>query len=367
MESSMIGRVVGHFQVREKLGAGAMGEVYLAWDSRLRRPVALKILPPATRANIVARRRLQREALALSRLNHPCVAVIYDFVEEPDLDGLVMEFVSGDSLDRIVARGAMDEAALLGNAVQIADGLAAAHEAGVIHRDIKPGNIRITSQGKVKLLDFGLAQLVHSTTISSPDSDSSRGMIAGTMAYIAPEVWGGAPATALSDLYSVGVVLHEMATGVRPFAGLSGHALVHATLHLDAGSVRERNPAISPELDAVIARLMAKRPEDRFASARELHRTLDDLHAARRSGSLDRKPAEQVTRVPRWAIPAGVVTLAAVAAIVWSLATTWRPAAHRASVVAVLPLKDPFGDSASTYFTDGVTYELTVALAEYES
>jgi eukaryotic-like serine/threonine-protein kinase len=364
-EASMIGRVIGHFQLREKIGAGAMGEVYLAWDSRLRRPVALKILPPATIANLVARKRLQREALALSRLNHPCVATLYDFVEEPDLDGLIMEFVSGESLDHIVARGALDETTLLDYAVQIADGLAAAHDAGVVHRDIKPGNIRITSRGKVKLLDFGLAQLLHGTAASAASSDSAQGMIAGTIAYIAPEVWGGAPATAASDLYSVGVVLHEMATGVRPFAGLAGQALVHATKCLDAGPVRDRNPAITPELDAVIARLMSKRPEDRFASARDLHQALDALHAARRSGRLAPAFAARAA-LRQWAVPVAVLVVGT-AALLWGTSGLRRPGPRRASVVAILPFSDPYGDSSSTYFADGVTHDLTVALAEYDS
>ena len=361
----MIGRVIGHFQVREKLGSGSMGEVYLAWDSRLRRPVALKILPPTTIANVLARKRLQREALALSRLNHPCVAVLYDFVEEADLDCLIMEFVSGDPLDRIVARGAMDEATLLAYAVQIADGLAAAHEAGIVHRDIKPSNIRITPQGKVKLLDFGLAQLLQATTISALSSGSSAGLIAGTMAYIAPEVWEGAPATAASDLYSVGVLMYEMATGVRPFEGLTGHALVHATQGLQAPPARGKNPDLSPELDAVIARLLSKRPEDRFASARDLYQTLEDLHAARRSGRIG-GVAMGWAQLRRRALLAVAVTVAAALAIAWGLAGNEKHA-RRSFVVAVLPFTDPYGDSTSTYYADGVTHDLTVALAEYDS
>ena len=364
----MIGRIIGHFQVREKIGAGAMGEVYRAWDSRLRRPVALKVLPPATIANIVARKRLQREALALSRLNHPSVATIYDFVEEPDLDGLVMEFVSGESLDRVVSEGPLDEGTLLGYAVQIADGLSAAHEAGVIHRDIKPGNIRITPQGRVKLLDFGLAQLVlRSASATATSSDSDPGAIAGTIAYIAPEVWGGAPATASSDLYSVGVVLYEMATGIRPFAGLTGTSLVQAVKELDPGSARTRNTLITPELDSVIARLMSKRPEDRFASARHLHHALDILHATRRSDSIDRSGARGGMSMHLPVVPLALIALVTVVAIVWVLGRFLPPAVGRASVVAVLPFKDVSSDSASTYFADGVTYELTVTLAEYDT
>lgn len=364
----MIGRVVGHFEIREKIGAGAMGEVYLAWDAHLRRKVALKFLPPSTIANVVAKQRLRREALALSRLNHPAVATLYDYYSDSEHDCLVMEFVEGESLDRIARRGPLDESLLLRYAVQIADGLAAAHAAKVVHRDLKPANLRITPEGRVKILDFGLAKQVAQSagsTTSTPSSDSSGGEVAGTLAYIAPEVWSGEPFTAAADLFSLGVVLFELATGARPFEGLTGSALVHAIKEESPGSARSRRPSLSGEMDAIITRLLSKRPADRYASARELHDELEALHNARSGPSPSPQPAPPPAPARPWRWQA-VSTLGG-AAVLLALAFWIWGRQKGTAVVAVLPFTDLSEASVGAHFADGVTEELTSRLAEHDS
>lgn len=364
----MIGRVVGHFEIRERIGAGAMGEVYLAWDSHLRRRVALKFLPPSTVANVVAHQRLRREALALSKLNHPSVATLFEFLSEPEYDCLVMEYVEGESLDQIVRRGPLEEELLLRYAVQIADGLAAAHEAGLLHRDLKPANLRVSPQGWVKLLDFGLAkQVARSTNDTMSSDDHEDEGIAGTMAYIAPEIWSGRPYGAHADLYSLGVVLYELATGQRPFGSLSGSALVHAIKQESPVPARELRPALSGALEAVIRRLMSKRPEDRYASARELHADLDRLWTSRRSGSQTAilGPDGPARAWSRRSLFLGALAGVLAAVTIVSLVRP-TPSSHGA-VVGILPLRDTSADSTRPYFAEGVTGELAARLAEQDS
>ena len=263
----MIGRSIGHYRILEEIGRGGMGVVYRARDEKLRRDVAVKLLPPGTLADLTSRQRLRREALALSRLNHPAVAVLHDFVSTPECDCIVMEFVLGHSLDEIVRRGAQPEHEALRLGVQLAQGLAAAHAAGIIHRDLKPANLRVTPDGWLKILDFGLASRTLLSGESSPGESTQTTRVAGTVAYVAPEVWGGAPASEASDLYAAGVVLYEMATGLHPFQDLASKGMAFAALTLDPPSARTRNPALSPEFESAILRCMEKDPARRIPSA----------------------------------------------------------------------------------------------------
>ncbi len=363
----MIGRVIDHFQIKERIGHGTYGDVYLAVNLRLLSPVAIKILRPALLRDVLLRRELRREARLLAKLHHPNVVQILDYIEDSDLDAVIMEFVEGEPLDHALARGPLEEKTLLHHALQVCDGLQAAHDKGVIHRDIKPSNIRVNAQGWVKLLDFGLAKLIaQSQSVTTDQAEAVESGIAGTMPYIAPEIWRNSGVTAASDLYSVGVVLYEMATGARPFPGLVGQPLIQAILYQEAPRVREANPAISPELDEVIAKLLAKRPEDRFGSARELHAALDAIHAryASRSGSGTLRSSASTWGArsgagrSRWAWVAGAVA-AATAAVTIPLAF----APHRPiSVLAAVPFDA--ADSSSVYYADGVTEDITRLLSE---
>ena len=194
---------LGHYRVMEKIGAGGMGEVYRARDEHLARDVAIKVLPPGTLTDESARKHFHKEALILSQLNHPNIATIYDFDTQQGVDFLVMEYISGITLSAKVAAGPLPEKEVLRLGVQLAEGLAAAHEQGVIHRDLKPSNVRVTADGRLKILDFGLAKLVgpFSGTETTQSLGESQG-IAGTLPYMAPEQLRGQACDVRTDIYS---------------------------------------------------------------------------------------------------------------------------------------------------------------------
>ncbi len=214
----MIGQKLGHYRVLEKIGEGGMGVVYRARDERLERDVALKVLPADALSDDTARRQFRKEALALARLNHPNIGAVYDFDCQDGIDFLVMEYVPGSTVGEKVVAGISEKEVLqLGR--QLAAGLAAAHEQGIIHRDLKPANLRVTPDGLLKILDFGLAKLLHrdpgaDVTVSA----TQEGAVAGTLPYMSPEQLRGDALDARTDIYAAGAVLFEMATGQRPFS-----------------------------------------------------------------------------------------------------------------------------------------------------
>src|SRR5438876_2431086 len=258
----MIGETLGHYRVDKHLGAGGMGDVYKAYDTRLERDVALKVLPPTKTGDPTARKRFRQEALALSRFNHPHIATIHDYNSVDGVDFLVMELVNG-------ARpvGPLSEKQVLETGAQIAEGLAAAHAHGVLHRDLKPANLALTPDGRVKILDFGLALLVR-TTESSPTMLLEQGT-AGTLAYMAPEQINGAESDERADIYATGAVLYELATGRRPFDAPVPGRLMHAILTEQPPAPSTINPAISPQLDRIILKALEKDPSRRYQSANE--------------------------------------------------------------------------------------------------
>src|SRR5436309_7898112 len=259
----MIGQTLGHYRVDEHLGAGGMGEVYKARDTRLERDVALKVLPQAKSGEPIARRRFRQEALALSRFNHPNIATIHDYDSADGTDFLVMELVGGTP-----PAGPLSEQEVLTIGVQIAEGLAAAHGHGVLHRDLKPANLAMTPDGRLKILDFGLALLVR-TTESSPTMLHEDGT-AGTLAYMAPEQINGGDVDERADIYSAGAVLYELATGRRPFNDPVAGRLIHAILIEQPAAPSAINPAISPALDGIILKALDKDPKRRYQSANAL-------------------------------------------------------------------------------------------------
>src|SRR5262245_1750832 len=217
---------LGHYEVREPLGAGGMGEVYRAHDTRLGRDVALKVLPQGALADDAARRRFKKEAQALLRLSHPHIASLLDCdTTDGGVDFLVMELVTGPSLDAKLKRGALPEKEVVRLGAQIVRALVAAHEQGVIHRDLKPQNVRLTPDGLVKVLDFGLARIAP-VLDEGETTDTASGIAAGTPPYMSPEQLLGREVDARTDVYAAGVVLYEMATGRRPFGEASGPQLV---------------------------------------------------------------------------------------------------------------------------------------------
>jgi len=264
---------VAHYRIEARLGEGGMGVVYRAKDLHLGRSVALKFV----KAQFTSR--AQREARAVAALNHPNIAVVYEAAEHKGAHYLAMEYVDGHALSDEIRVGPMAQARLVHYALQAAAALEHAHSRGIVHRDVKPGNILVNSQGVIKLVDFGLAKAF--VTVTETESIvTALGNFVGTLHYAAPEVLNGRPADARSDLYSLGVVLYEMASGVLPFAGIEGPAFIAAVLRGDAPPLQQRNPVVSKALAAVVSRAMAVLPEDRFRTAAELRAALSAMSSA---------------------------------------------------------------------------------------
>lgn len=275
----MIGETLGQFRILEMIGAGGMGVVYRAHDERLDRDVALKVLPPGTLSDEAMRRRFRQEALALSRLNHPNIATVHDFNSQGGVDFLVMEWIPGETLDHKIAGAPLPEREILRLANQLTQGLEAAHHQGVIHRDLKPGNLRVTPDERLKILDFGLAMLRQAEMTDSARTTElgEHPLVAGSPPYMAPEQLLGEKVDGRSDLYAAGAVVYEMATGRRPWPQAHGARLIDAILHLLPLAPRELNTRLSPGLEAVILKCLDKDPGRRYQSARELLVDLERL------------------------------------------------------------------------------------------
>jgi len=341
-----------------------MGEVYRARDEHLERDVAIKVLPPGMLANDAARKRFRQEALALSKLNHPNIATVHDFVSEPQADFLVMECVPGTTLSDKLGAGPLAEKDILALGAQLAEGLAAAHEQGIIHCDLKPGNLHITPDGRLKILDFGLARFLGPTGDSIPtQTESQIRDAAGTLPYMAPEQLSGSPPDTRSDLYAAGVVLYEMATGQRLFPyEREAHRQLAAILHQAPRAPTALNPRVSAGLEGVILKCLEKDPEHRYQSAREI---LADLRRLGVSTSLINVTAAGTARRSRHALFLWLCAAAAALALAgggWLL--RMRAGAGEIHSLAVLPLRNLSGDPEQDYFADGMTEALITDLGK---
>jgi len=277
----MVGQTYGHYRIIDKIGAGGMGEVYRARDEQLDRDVALKLLPAGTVSDEGARKQFRKEALALAKLNHPNIETIYEFNSQDGVDFLAMELVPGQSLDEMLYGGPMPELEVVRLGTQFAEGLAAAHEQGIIHRDLKPANLFVTPDGRVKILDFGLAKLMHAGKAHDVTNSVTMqsGAISGTVPYMSPEQLRGLPVDVRSDIYAAGAVLYEMATGRRPFPQTQTAELMTAILVQTLPPARSVNPVVSPKMENVIAKSLEKDPTQRFQSARDLRAALQGVAA----------------------------------------------------------------------------------------
>jgi serine/threonine protein kinase len=294
-ESNLTGSRISHYAIANLIGSGGMGQVYRGRDERLRRDVAIKVLASVVESRPHLRHRLIVEARALSRLSHPHVAGIYDFVTEAGRDFIIMEFVSGATLKSIVADGPLPLAEVIRLGRQMVRGLAAAHAAQVVHHDIKPGNLKVTSSGDLKILDFGLATAVPCRASAEISTESgSRFEPAGTLPYMAPEQLRGEVADGRSDIFSVGAVLYEMATGRLAFPQQQLAQLIEAILHQDPIPPSALNPFLPLAFERVVMKAMEKEPGERHQSAGELGDEIDGLTAA-----ATRKPA-RASRLRDW-------------------------------------------------------------------
>jgi serine/threonine-protein kinase len=270
----VIGRTLGHYLIREKLGTGGMGEVYLAEDTKLARNVALKVLPPELASNPDRRERFHREAKAVAALNHPNIVTLHSVEEAEGVLFLTLELVDGETLRDKIDRGPIPVEQVFDLGAQIGEGLSKAHAAGILHRDLKPHNVMVTADGRVKLLDFGLAKFLERRE-TDPDAptmarETSPGMTLGTAGYMAPEQALGKEVDARADLFALGVVLYEMATGRSPFRGETLAAFFDSLLHDAPPSLSAVNPELPRDLARIVERAMEKEPARRYASAEEL-------------------------------------------------------------------------------------------------
>jgi TolB-like protein len=359
------GASFGGYDVVSRLGAGGMGEVWRARDPTLEREVALKVLPAEMVADDTARARLLREARLAARLNHPNVCTIHEVGEAEGQVYVAMELVPGQALSQRLANARMGIEDVLRLGEQMADALAHAHDSGVVHRDFKSPNVIVTPEGRAKVLDFGLAKEVveaeSEATTFTADSLTAAGALVGTLAYMAPEQLKGRRADARSDVWALGVVLYEMASGVRPFAGKTGYELSSAILTHPPPPLPADVPA---PLATIIAHCLAKDPAQRYSRAGEVRSALETL---RQGGVPTERWRPGLPARRRWALLAGLAAVAAIAAAL-VVGGAWGRLLGRASGtgaairMAVLLFANLTGDPEQEYLSDGFTQELIAQL-----
>jgi eukaryotic-like serine/threonine-protein kinase len=326
----MIGQSLAHFEILEKLGEGGMGVVYKARDTHLDRLVAIKLLPPDKLADRERRLRFVQEAKTASALNHPGIVTIHDISQHDGVDFIAMEFLAGRTLDRVIPRRGLGLNETVDYGIQIADALAAAHAAGIVHRDLKPSNVIVNEQGRIKVLDFGLAKLVdrpgravweEGPTITHPALVTAQGLIVGTVAYMSPEQAEGRAVDARSDIFSFGSVLYEMVTGQRAFQGDSPLSTVTALLREEPKPIGQLREGVPRELERLVGRCLRKDPERRWQAMSDIKIALRDMKDEVDSGA----PTASVAARPRprgavWAVAA--LSLAILAGVIG--AVLWR-------------------------------------------
>jgi serine/threonine-protein kinase len=374
------GSRLGRYEILALLGAGGMGEVYAAHDTRLDRDVAIKILTPSLSSDASALARFEREAKAIAALSHPAILAIHEFAIQDGTAYVVTELLSGQTLRHRLAAGALSVRTAIDFAAQVADGLAAAHDKGLVHRDVKPENLFVTVEGRAKILDFGL---VHrgplepdgtTVTISPP---TMPGTILGTVGYMSPEQALGRPVDFRSDQFSLGAVIYEMLSGRRPFARPSTPATLSAIVHDDPAPLGTVNAGVPAPLRWIVERCLAKDPAARYASTHDLARELRTLleHLPEASDSRDLAPAARPTSAARAvegsrrrkvalaAAAVGFVMLLGAGIYFVSFVPSGREPTATIESLAILPLENASKDPQTEYLSDGITEALINSLS----
>jgi tetratricopeptide (TPR) repeat protein/predicted Ser/Thr protein kinase len=366
----MIGQTVGHYVITEQIGAGGMGIVYRARDQRLNRDVALKVLPPGKLGDDAPRKRFRREALALAKLNHPNIGTVYDFDTQNDVDFLVMEFIPGETLGQRIAKGSLPDKEWIAISLQIAAALEEAHEHGIVHQDLKPGNIMVTPKGQAKVLDFGLARLLDADAAGELTATLTQTDGAGTLPYMAPEQLCGGTVDSRSDIFSAGAVLYEMGTGHRPFPEKQAPRLIQQILNEAPRPLHEWNSRISPQLESITLKALDKQPDLRYQSARELRVDLERF-STQQAPSSSSVPVTRAAWRGGWtqgfcAHPRAVYLSASLLALV--VATLWWLVGAR-PVLSFAPrdwllITDFENNTGDTLFDRSLLTALTVSLEQ---
>ena len=417
----MIGQTISHYRVLAKLGQGGMGVVYVAEDSTLGRKVALKVLPGAVSDNPARLQRFRREAKAVAALNHPNIVTIHSIEESEGARFMTMELVEGDSLDKVLPVDGLPTARVIEVGMRLAEALAAAHDKGITHRDLKPANVMITPEGRVKVLDFGLAKLAASVerdvepgasevVTESGAALTGEGVVMGTAPYMSPEQLQAQAVDHRTDIFSLGIMLYEMATGKRPFQGTSGLGLASSILKDAPPPLTEVRPGLPRQLGRIVHHCLEKDPQRRFQSALDVRNELEELGEEIRSGPVENEvetapgalvrassrplpsaeisgpgsatspdgptsaaaPTAGAARRGPWAAVGALLVIVAVATAWWVGRSTEKEGPGPGGVdgeapsVAVLPFADLSEEKDQEHFTDGMTEELLQALGKIE-
>ncbi|HEX2524338.1 MAG TPA: protein kinase, partial [Terriglobia bacterium] len=349
---ALVGQQFGSYQILSLLGAGGMGVVYKARDTRLNRSVAIKVLPSDKMSDPERKRRFIQEARAASALNHPNIITLHDIGSESGIDFIVMEYVAGKTLDQRIPRKGMRLSEALKLAIQITDALAKAHSAGIIHRDLKPTNVMVTEDGVVKVLDFGLAKLTEPVTTEGTTrtqlSETEEGMIVGTLSYMSPEQAEGKKVDTRSDIFSFGAVLYEMISGQKAFEGDSKVSTLAAILKQEPKPISQLVSGIPPILEKTINRCLRKDPARRFQHMGDVKVELEDLREQSDSGAVD-GAALAVRSIWQPLVWTGAaIVVAAIATAVWFLQGSGKQLAPPPEVV---PLTTDAGFERSPSFS----------------